>query len=82
MLLKITPDNKGYVVRRYVDYIVSRMDSTEILDSFKSYLYNEKMGYPIDTLELEINRHCPEILQDHTAEQLVGKGKEYAKTIF
>jgi hypothetical protein len=79
--LHITSDNKPYFVRRYTDYIVSRMDNLEIMDSFKDYFYREKIGYPIETLEVEINRYCPEILDDHIAEEVVGKGVEYAKSI-
>lgn len=75
--IKITVDNKDYVVRRYTDYILSRMDNLEILDSFKDYFFREKMAYPIETLEQEINRHCPYVLEDHIAEEVVGKGSEY-----
>jgi len=57
------------------------MDDGEIYDAFKDYFYREKMAYPILTLSEEIKRHCPEILEDNIAEQVVGKGSEYAKTI-
>jgi len=79
--LHITPDNKNYFVQRYTDYITARMDNLEILNSFKDYFFREKMGYPIETLEVEINRHCPEILDDNIVEEVVGKGAEYAKSI-
>lgn len=75
--IKITAENKDYFVRRYTDYIISRMDNIEILDNFKDYFYKEKMIYPIETLEREINRYCPHILEDHIAEEVVGKGYEY-----
>ncbi len=75
--LQVTPDNKSYIVRRYCDYVISRMDNDEIYNSFKDYFFREKMGYPIDTLKEEIIRHCPEILDDHLAESVVGKDKEY-----
>lgn len=75
--LQITPDNKSYIVRRYCDYVLSRMDTEDIYSSFKDYFFREKMGYPIKTLTEEINRHCPEILADHLAESVIGKDKEY-----
>jgi hypothetical protein len=53
------------------------MDEEEIYTSFKDYFFREKMGYPIATLKEEIIRHCPEILDDHLAETVVGKGNEY-----
>ena len=79
--LKVTIDIKAYLTRRYVDYIVSHMDEVDMLDSLKEYIYKEKFNYPNLTLELEIGRHYPELLQDHTTEELVGKGGEYAKAI-
>lgn len=79
-LIKITESNKSYIVRRYTDYIVSRMDNLELLEEFKDYFYREKIGYPIDTLQNEINKFCPEILEDHLIESVVGKGAEYAQT--
>lgn len=79
--IKITTDNKSYIVRRYTDYTLSRMNNTEILNGFKEYFYREKIGYPIATLESEIDRYCPEILEDHFAEAVVGKEDEYAKNI-
>lgn len=75
--LQITPDNKFYIVRRYCDYVLSRMDTEDIYSSFKDYFFREKMGYPIKTLTEEIHRHCPEILEDHLAESVIGKDKEY-----
>lgn len=78
-LIKISDDNKAYVVRRYTDYIIAHMDNIEVLDSFRNYFFREKMSYPVDTLEIEINKHCPEILEDHTVENVIGKGAEYAK---
>ena len=79
--IEISNDNKAYVVRRYTDYIISRMDNIEVLDSFRNYFFQEKMSYPNDTLYEEIFRHCPEILDDHLAEEVIGKGVEYAKSI-
>ena len=75
--LKVTPDNKSYVIQKYCDYVISRMDSEEIYNSFKDYFYREKSGYPIETLTQEIKRYCPEVLEDHLAESVVGKDKEY-----
>lgn len=77
--LHISSENKSYFVRRYTDYVVSHMDNLEILDGFKNYFYNEKIDYPVSTLEQEIGKYCPEILEDHIQEKVVGKGKEYAK---
>jgi hypothetical protein len=57
------------------------MDEVDMLDSLKEYIYKEKFNYPNLTLELEVGRHYPELLQDHTTEELVGKGGEYAKAI-
>ena len=34
-----------------------------------------------DTLEIEIRRHFPDILEDHSGEAVVGKGREYAKAV-
>lgn len=79
--LKVTIENKAYLTRRYVDYIISHMDQIDIFDSLKDYIYKEKFNYPNATLENEIIRHCPELLQDHIVEELVGKGEEYAKAI-
>jgi hypothetical protein len=81
MKVQITSDNKSYIVRRYVDYILTRMDNNDMLGALKDYLFREKMSYPIDTLSLEINRHCPEILEDRFVEEVVGKGDEYAQAI-
>ena len=78
-LIKITESNKPYIVRRYTDYVVSRMDNLELLEEFKDYFYREKMGYPLDTLQSEINKFCPEILEDHLIESVVGKGVEYVQ---
>lgn len=80
-MLKVTLENKAYLTRRYVDYIVSHMDEIDMLESIKDYIYREKFNYPNQTLESEIGRHCPDILQDRTTEELVGKGGEYAKAI-
>lgn len=79
-LLKITEDNKPYIVRRYTDYIVSRMDNLQLLEEFKDYFYREKIGYPVETLESEIHRYCPEILEDHIIDNVVGRSPEYVKT--
>lgn len=79
--LKLSQNNKTYIVHRYVDHIVSRMDNDDMWNAFKDYLFREKMGYPIDTLEIEIKRHCPQILEDNIAEEVVGKGAEYATTV-
>jgi hypothetical protein len=79
--LKVTIDNKAYLSRRYVDYIVSHMDEIDILESLKDYLYKEKFNYSNSTLEAEIRRHCPKLLKDNTTEELVGKGGEYVNTI-
>jgi hypothetical protein len=76
--VKITSNNKDYIVRRYTDYVLSRMDDIEILENFKDYFFREKIGYPIDTLETEINKYCPEILEDHISEEVVGKAAEYS----
>jgi hypothetical protein len=75
--LQITTDNQSYIVKRYCDYVLSRMDVEDIYSSFKDYFFREKMGYPIPTLKEEITRYCPEILEDHLAETVVGKNKEY-----
>ena len=74
---QITPDNKQYIVRRYCDYVISRMDEEEVYNSFKDYFFREKMGYPINTLTEEIKRYCTELLDDHLAESVIGKNKEY-----
>lgn len=79
--LEVTTNNKSYIVQKYVDHVAYRMDDNEIYDAFKDYLFREKMAYPIETLNAEIKRYCPEILGDDIAEQVVGKGSEYAKTI-
>jgi hypothetical protein len=79
--INLTTNNKSYIIRRYVDHIVSRMDNLDMWESLKDYLYREKFGYPLETLENEINKHCPEILDDNITEQVVGKGEEYAKAI-
>lgn len=81
MKIKLTADNKSYIVTRYVDYILTRMDTLDMFGALKDYLFREKMSYPIDTLNLEIERHCPQILEDHFAEDVVGKETEYAKVI-
>jgi hypothetical protein len=78
---RVNDDNKSYIVRRYVDNIISGMDNEDIYLSFKDYLFKEKMEYPNDTLDIEIKRHFPDILEDHRSELVVGKEHEYAKTI-
>jgi hypothetical protein len=78
---KINSENKEYIVKRYTDYILSRIDNLEVWEGFKEYFYKEKLAYPNETLEQEINRYCPSVLEDHIAEDIVGKGREYAKTI-
>lgn len=77
----VNDSNKSYIVRRYVDGIISHMDNEDVYLAFKDYLFREKMDYPNDTLEIEIRRHFPDILEDHRAEQVVGKEKEYAKAL-
>lgn len=79
--LELTTENKSFIVQKYVDHVIYRMSDGEIYDAFKDYFFREKMAYPIPTLWEEIKRHCPEILEDNIAEQVVGKGSEYAKTI-
>ena len=74
--VKITSNNKDYIVRRYTDYVLSRMDDIEILENFKDYFFREKIGYPIDTLETAINKSCPEIIEAHISEEVVGKAAE------
>jgi hypothetical protein len=78
-LKNISNDNKVYIIRRYADYIITRMDDVEILDAFRNYFFQEKMNYPNDTLEEEIKKHCPELLEDHIAEEVIGKGVEHVK---
>jgi len=78
-IMTITEDNKAYVVRRYTDYITSRMDTLEVLEEFKDYFFKEKINYPIDTLQAEINKYCPEVLEDHIVESVVGKGAEFSR---
>lgn len=80
-IMTITEDNKPYVVRRYTDYITSRMDNLELLEEFKDYFYREKIGYPIDTLQSEINKFCPEVLEDHIVESVVGKSSEFSRKV-
>jgi len=80
-IMTITEDNKPYVVRRYTDYITSRMDSLEVLDEFKDYFFKEKINYPVDTLQSEINKFCPEVLEDHIVESVVGKGSEFSHKV-
>lgn len=80
-LLKVTEENKPYLIRRYTDYIVSRMDNVEILEEFKNYFYKEKVDYSPQTLESEINRYCPEILENHIVENVIGKGSEFNKNL-
>lgn len=75
--LKITNENKSYISKRYVDYILSRMDETDVWNSLKDYLFKEKIKYPIETLQSEIKRYCPHILEEHLSEEVVGKGEEY-----
>lgn len=79
--LELTTENKSFIVQKYVDHVAFRMDDNEIYDAFKDYFYREKIAYPIETLSAEIKRYCPEILEDNIAEQVVGKGPEYAKSI-
>lgn len=78
--LKITSDNHEYIVKRYVDHIVSHMDIEDFYDTTKEYLFKEKLSYPLETLEEEIKRYSPDLLKDYLVEQVVGKEKEYAKT--
>lgn len=70
--LKLTIDNKQYVVKKYADNVAYRMDDGEIYDAFKEYFYKEKLSYPLETLESEILKLCPEILEDNIVEQAVG----------
>lgn len=77
----ITDENKSYIIRRYTDYVVSRMDNVEIWEAFKDYFYKEKISYQNHTLEEEIKRYCPDILEDTFPENVIGKGTEYAKAI-
>lgn len=77
----VNDSNKSYIVRRYVDSIISHMDNEDVYLSFKDYLFREKMEYPNDTLEIEIRRHFPDILEDHSGEAVAGKGREYAKAV-
>lgn len=77
--IDITSENHDYIVQRYVDRIVSRMDNIDFYNTTKEYLYKEKLSYPYETLEQEIARHFPSLLEDHTVEQLIGKEREYAK---
>ena len=76
--LHVTSDNKSYIVKRYCDYVVSRMDTEDIYNEFKDYFFKEKMSYPIDTLVNEIQRYCPDILVDNFAENVIGKHDEYS----
>ena len=78
---KLVDSNKPYYIRKYADYTASRMNSVDLLNEFKNSFYKEKMEYDNHTLEEEINRLCPEILDDHFFEESIGKGREYAKTI-
>lgn len=78
--IEVNFHNKDYITKRYVDYITSRMNETDVWENFKNYLYKEKIKYPIDTLVGEIKRHCPHILEEHLSESVIGKGEEYAQT--
>jgi len=80
--INITSENHEYIVKRYVDAIVSHMDTVDFYDTTKEYLYKEKFSYPYETLEQEIARHFPSLLEDHTVEQVIGKEKEYAKAFY
>lgn len=77
--LEITPDNKSYIVKKYCDHVLSQMDDFEIYSELKDYFFQEKMNYPIITLTEEINRHCPQILQNHLLENVFNKGVEFSK---
>jgi hypothetical protein len=57
------------------------MDNEEIYLALKDFLFKEKIEYPNDTLETEIIRYYPDLLEDHFAENIVGKGAEYAKSL-
>lgn len=77
--ITVNATNKSYITKRYIDYIVSRMDETDVWENFKNYLYKEKIKYPIDTLISEIKRHCPHILEEHISESVVSVGEEYSE---
>jgi tRNA A37 threonylcarbamoyladenosine dehydratase len=76
--LNITVDNKEYIVKKYCDYVLSNMDDFEIYSELKNYFYKEKISYPIITLTDEINRYCPQILEDHMVQDVFGKSKEFS----
>lgn len=78
----IDNENKSYFAKRYVDYILSRMDQTDIWQELKNYLFKEKIRYKPELLQAEIKRYCPHILQEHITEEVVGKGEEYEQKVY
>lgn len=80
-ILTINEKNKAYFAKRYTDYIISRMDEADIWSELKNYIYKEKIKYRPEDLQKEIKKFCPQIIQDHLAESVLGKESEYAQDI-
>ena len=53
------------------------MDDYEIYSELKEYFFREKIAYPLITLTQEIERYCPQILEDNMVENVFGKDHEY-----
>lgn len=56
--------NRTEIQRKYIDYLVGKMDFMEIKRELWNYLNRDKNRYSNYSLELEISRDAPKILGD------------------
>jgi hypothetical protein len=54
--------NRVEIQRKYIDYLISHMDFMEVRKELWHYLNREKDKYSNYSLELEISRDAPEVL--------------------
>lgn len=62
MTIIVDDGNRVEIQRRYIDYLITHMDFMDVRKELWHYLNKEKDRYSNYSLELEISRDAPEIL--------------------
>jgi len=73
-MYKIDNSNRDLIIERYVDDIVGGLHFLEVKERLKALLIKEKMTLDNDYLEIEVQRHDPNLLVDIYLEEIVQGG--------
>ncbi len=70
--------NRVEIQRRYIDYLIAHMDFIDVRKELWHYLNKEKDKYSNYSLELEISRDAPEVLDTAESANLYLEGYQNA----